>query len=158
MPGYGLRGPQEGTGLLTWAWAEQQLKDSRNFWLATHWPDGRPHVMPVWAVWLDGAVWFSCSNASRKSRNLAHDPRCTVTTENASSPVVVDGTASLVTDMAALRALLDAENAKYGTNYGIEMLDPASNSAFRVQPYWAFALVADDFTGSPTRWTFAADS
>jgi hypothetical protein len=36
----------------------------------------------------------------------------------------------------------------------MEMLDPAENSAFRVRPRWAFGLRTDDFTGSPTRWTF----
>jgi Pyridoxamine 5'-phosphate oxidase len=158
MPGYGLRGPREGSGLLTWAWAEQQLIEARNFWLATHWPDGRPHVMPVWAVWLRDALWFSCSKRSRKSRNLANDPRCVLSTENAASPVVVEGSASLVTEIDDLRVLLEAENAKYSTAYGMDMLDPAANSTFRVQPRWAFALRTDDFTGTPTRWIFPPNS
>jgi hypothetical protein len=50
--------------------------------------------------------------------------------------------------------LLSLENAKYETSYGIEMLNPDENSAWRVRPQWAFALQADDFTGSPTRWIF----
>ena len=53
MPGYGILGPDGGTGLLPWSWAEERLRDSRNYWLATVRPDGRPHVMPVWAVWDD---------------------------------------------------------------------------------------------------------
>ena len=47
--------------------------------------------------------------------------------------------------------LLALENAKYETDYGIELLDPAENSAYRVRPRWAFALQSDDFTGTPTR-------
>lgn len=154
MPGYGIRGPAEGTGLLPWSWAEQQLTSSRNYWLATHRPDGRPHAMPVWAVWHDGGLWFSSSRHSRKARNLAHDPRCVLTTEDAWRPVVIEGMAELLTAMADLELLLSLENAKYDTNYGIEMLNPDENCAWRVRPHWAFALQGDDFTGSPTRWVF----
>src|SRR5689334_25314032 len=118
MPGYGVRGPAEGTGLLAWAWAETRLTNSRNFWLATRWPDGRPHVMPVWAVWHEGSLLFSSSKQSRKARNLATDRRCVVTTEDPQNPVVVEGVAELLTAREDLEAFLAAENAKYQTSYG----------------------------------------
>lgn len=154
MPGYGLRHAGEGTGLLPWSWAEERLVSSRNYWLTTIWPDGRPHTMPVWGVWHDGSLWFSSSKGSRKARNLSRDPRCTVATEDAVNPVVVEGRAELVTNPDDLARMLALENAKYSTDYGVETLDPASNSAFRVRPRWAFGLKSDDFTGSPTRWEF----
>src|ERR687885_452744 len=75
MPGYGIVGPTEGSGLLPWSWAEQRLVASRNYWLASGRPDGRPHVMPVWGVWHQRSLWFSSSRGSRKARNLAADPR-----------------------------------------------------------------------------------
>jgi PPOX class probable F420-dependent enzyme len=156
MPGYGVLGPEEGSGLLPWSWAEQQLVASRNFWLATRWPDGRPHAMPVWAVWHADALWFSSSNKSRKACNLRADARCVLTTEDPTNPVVVEGTAELLTETRDLETLLAAENAKYGTDYGLEMLDPALNSAYRVRPAWVFGQRAGEFTGSPTRWTFTA--
>ena len=153
MPGYGLLGPDEGTGLLSWQWAEEQLTSSRNYWVVSLWPDGRPHAMPVWGLWHEGAFWFSSSKGSRKARNLAADPRCVVTTEDASDPVVMEGSAELVTDPDALATMLTLENAKYDTNYTIELLDPDVNAVYRVRPRWAFGLRQDDFTGSPTRWT-----
>ena len=70
MPGYGTLPPGEGTGLLPWTWALARLQESHDFWLATVWPDGRPHLSPVWAVWDDGALWFSASPRSRKMRNI----------------------------------------------------------------------------------------
>lgn len=154
MPGYGIAGPEEGGGLLPWSWAEEQLVASRNFWLATRWPDGRPHAMPVWAVWHAGALWFSSSKGSRKASNLAADPRCVLTTEDPTNPVVLEGEAELLTDPRDLETLLAAENAKYGTDYGLDMLDPAVNCAYRVHPRWVFGLRAGEFTSSPTRWTF----
>ena len=154
MPGYGLVGPEQGSGLLPWTWAAERLVASHNFWLATRWPDGRPHIMPVWAVWDRGTLLFSSSRQSRKARNLAADPRCTLTTEDAQNPVIVEGVADLLTDRTDLDHFLAATNAKYGTSYGFEMVDPAINCSYRMRPSWAFALRADDFTGSPTRWIF----
>jgi hypothetical protein len=154
MPGYGIVGPAEGSGLLPWSWAEQRLVSSRNYWVASRWPDGRPHAMPVWGVWRDGAFWFSSSRRSRKARNLAADPRFVVTTENAADPVIVEGTAEVITNPEALTTMLALENAKYQTDYSIELLDPAVNATIRVQPRWAFGLTEGDFSSSPTRWVF----
>lgn len=154
MPGYGVRSADEGGGLLPWSWAEERLRDSRNYWVATVWPDGRPHAMPVWGMWHDNRFWFSSSKPSRKARNLAADQRCVVTTEDPTNPVVMEGTAALITDPADLERMLELENAKYSTRYEMDMLDPALNSAFWVRPSWVFGLREDDFTGSPTRWEF----
>ncbi|HEV7465958.1 MAG TPA: pyridoxamine 5'-phosphate oxidase family protein [Candidatus Dormibacteraeota bacterium] len=158
MPGYGTLGPEEGTGLLPWSWAVERLSRSRNYWLATVRPRGGPHVMPVWAVWDQDCLWFSSSLGSRKISNLRAEPRCTLTTEDAAAPVVVDGLAEIVTDLPALERLLALENAKYSTAYGIDMLDPAKNATVRVRPRWAFGLDSADFTGSPTRWVFEEEA
>jgi hypothetical protein len=152
MPGYGVRDAGEGTGLLPWAWAEDRLTRSHDYWIATTSSDGRPHLMPVWGMWHDGVLWLSCSGGSRKTRNLLANLRCSIATDDPSEPVVVEGVAELVDDLAMLRQVLDLENAKYSTDYGIEMLDPAVNATFRVRPERVFGLLASDFTGSPTRW------
>jgi hypothetical protein len=47
MPGYGILPADVGSGLLPWAEAERRLTVSHDYWVATAWPDGRPHVMPV---------------------------------------------------------------------------------------------------------------
>jgi len=154
MPGYGTLPATEGTGLLPWSWAEERLISSRNYWVVTVWPDGRPHAMPVWGMWHDGAFWFSSSKPSRKSKNLGVNPRCVVTTEDAANPVVVEGTAELLTNVKDIAKLLALENEKYETDYKIEMLDPAVSSCFRVRPRWAFGIEHGDFEGSPTRWEF----
>jgi hypothetical protein len=110
--------------------------------------------MPVWGVWLDGRVWFSSGLRSRKARDLAADPRCTLTTDDAQDPVVVEGSAVQVTDPAGIAAFLEAMNAKYDAGMTVDFLDPAVNGSFAVRPERAFALSHDDFVGSPTRWRF----
>jgi PPOX class probable F420-dependent enzyme len=152
MPGYGIETSID--GLVSWDEALRRLNASRNFWLATIHPDGRPHVMPVWALWLDDALWFSSSLQSRKIRNLRLNPRCTLTNEDGAHPIVVDGVAEIVTDRDRIAAFLAATNAKYAVDYRIDFLDPAVNATVRVAPDWAFALDEEHFTGSPTRWRF----
>jgi PPOX class probable F420-dependent enzyme len=158
MPGYGMLDADKGTGLLPWSWAVERLERSHDYWVATIRPDGRPHVMPVWGIWLENAVWFSSSRGSRKARNLAANPNCTVTTDNAFEPVVIEGTAELVQDLTAIAAFVININDKYRTDYGVDFFSAAENACFRVHPRWAFGLTESDFTGSPTRWVFATDA
>jgi Pyridoxamine 5'-phosphate oxidase len=155
MPGYGLLGEADGAGLLPWSWAEERLLRSHDYWLATTRPDGRPHLMPVWGLWYDWSLWFSSSVGSSKARNLRAASYCSASTDDAQDPVVLEGTADEVTDREALEALLALENEKYGTDYTMELFDPALNSCFRLQPRLAFGIATDDFTGSPTRWRFS---
>ena len=54
-------------------------------------------------------------------------------------------------------APLDLENHKYDTAYGAEMIDTEHNTWFELRPLWAFAVDENDFTGSPTRWSFAQE-
>jgi PPOX class probable F420-dependent enzyme len=152
MPGYGTSAGPE--GLLSWDWAIERLTTSRNYWLSSRDPEGRPHLMPVWGMWLDESLWFSSANASRKARNLRRDPRCSMSTENPLEPVVLEGVAEVISDEADLLRLLTAENAKYETEYGPEMVDPAQNTCFRIRPRRVLGLDLADFEGSPTRWTF----
>jgi len=157
LPGYGILGPDEGTGLLAWDDVAPRFAGSHDYWVASTWPDGRPHVMPVWGTWDGAAFWFSSGGRSRKVRNLRRDPRCVVTADDALDPVVVEGIAEVVADMAAIEVFLGRLNAKYSTSYGLDFLDPAVNATIRVRPRSAFALLQRDFTGSPTRWTFPID-
>jgi hypothetical protein len=110
--------------------------------------------MPVWGVWFDGGLWFSSGLRSRKARNLAADPRCTLTTDDARDPVVVEGTAERITDARRIAAFVDAVNAKYDGGMTVEFQDPEVNGTYAVRPRQVFALSGDDFPGSPTRWRF----
>ena len=114
MPDYGVKPADEGTGLLPWSWAEERLIGAHDYWLTSLWPDGRPHSMPVWGAWDGEALWFSSGRRSRKVRNLAADPRCVVTTDDPKDPVVVEGSAELVSDRATIERVAGVMSAKYG--------------------------------------------
>jgi general stress protein 26 len=154
MPGYGILGPEEGSGLLPWHWATDRLSVSHDYWLATVWPSGRPHVTPVWGVWVDDALWFSCSRRSRKARNLEGNPQAVATTDDPANPVVVEGEAALVMDRGSIAAFAGWCDTKYATHYGVEFFSDPTNACFRIEVSAAFGIDGQDFTGSPTRWAF----
>jgi PPOX class probable F420-dependent enzyme len=99
-----------GTPLLEWARVEERLEQGisqapdaggpnrHTCWLATINDDGSPHVNGVGALWADGAFWFETGERTRKGRNIARDPRCTLSVALHDFDVVVEGTAQRVTD------------------------------------------------------------
>jgi nitroimidazol reductase NimA-like FMN-containing flavoprotein (pyridoxamine 5'-phosphate oxidase superfamily) len=155
MPGYGILPADEGMGLLPWSWAVERLTRSHDYWLSTVRPDARPHAMPVWAVWLESALWFSSGGSSRKARNLAMNPWAVITTDDALEPVVVEGQAVIVSptdERSAVERFAEASNSKYDTEYPVQFF--LDNACFRIAPSRVYGLAEADFTGSPTRWTF----
>jgi nitroimidazol reductase NimA-like FMN-containing flavoprotein (pyridoxamine 5'-phosphate oxidase superfamily) len=84
MPkGYGIPPAKRAADYVTWSWAEERLEKARNYWVATTRPDGRPHLMPVWGVWVEGALYFGTDRGSRKARNLASNRAIAVHAESA---------------------------------------------------------------------------
>ena len=152
MPGYELLDAASGSGLLPWTWAKERLVNSRNYWIGTVSVDGQPHSMPVWGVWIDDALYFSTADNSRKARNLTANPRCTATTEYASEAVIVEGSAQIVTDEAALSRF----KAAYDPQYEWDM-DLSTGPIFAITPRVAFGFIesATEFQGSATRWRFS---
>jgi PPOX class probable F420-dependent enzyme len=141
----------------SWETAAERLSSAHTYWLATVRGDGRPHVMPVWAVWLDGGLWLSTSRTSAKGRNLAREPRCTLTVDEAGMQLVVDGTSRRVTDDAEIRRFAEVYSAKYGwpmtvREGSVHFEDGNSGYVYAVQAETVFAFVEEPFTSS--RWRF----
>jgi general stress protein 26 len=148
MPGYGM--PSGTKGLLTWAWAEERLFASHNYYLTTVRPDGTPHVMPLWGIWVDDRLYFSTGAKSVKARNLAANAACVICTDNAAEAVVVEGTASPLDDAARLKSI----SPHYARKYKSFTLDPKMGPIFEVRPKVVFGLSEKNFKAM-TRWTFA---
>src|SRR5918994_2888432 len=62
-----------------WQSAIEHLAAS--YWLATVSPEGRPHVRPILAVWVEGRLYFCASERTRKAKNLVHSSECALTVE-----------------------------------------------------------------------------
>lgn len=75
----------------------QALPDTSIF-LGTSRPDGRPHSAPVGALWHDGDYYIVSGAGTRKSRNLAENPACTISVGLEGIDLVLEGEANRVTD------------------------------------------------------------
>lgn len=90
MPdGYGV--PENDQGVLEWSAVEERLQQSSHYWMATTRPDGRPHVVPRWGVWMDGRFWYDGSPDTIHVRNLTVNRACVLHLENGRQAVMVEG-------------------------------------------------------------------
>jgi len=150
MEGYGI--PSDPKGMLRWADAAAQLEKSRNYWIVTARPDGRPHAVPVWGVWLEGAVYFGTDRRSRKAKNLAANPSLVIHLESGDDVVILEGAAVEVTE----RGLIKRIDAAYSRKYKMRVSSaPGQVVIYALRPRVAFGWRERDFNRSPTRWRFA---
>ncbi len=95
-----------GATALPWTDAEEQLQKADVFWLSTVRPEGRPHVVPLIAVWLNGSLYFATGDGERKAKNLAKNRQVSITTGcndlNKGLDIVVEGQAISVTRRRSL--------------------------------------------------------
>jgi nitroimidazol reductase NimA-like FMN-containing flavoprotein (pyridoxamine 5'-phosphate oxidase superfamily) len=150
-------------GATEWDEARERLKQAELFWISTVRPDGRPHVTPLIAVWLDDALFFCTGPEERKARNLAENPHCILTTGRNTMDegldLVVEGEAVNVRDEARLQRVADAYVAKYGEVWRFDVRDGAFHHdagtalVFEVAPRTAFGFGKGE-RFSQTRWRF----
>jgi pyridoxine/pyridoxamine 5'-phosphate oxidase len=141
--------------LKSWSWALKRLDKSHNYWISTARPDGRPHLMVVWGIWIEDAFWFCTGARTRKSKNLLAHPQCVIATEAADEAVILEGEVAQVLDKIQLEGFVTAYNKKYGGDVEA-LLKDQSSLVYRVNPSKVFGFDehAENFVESATRWDF----
>jgi pyridoxine/pyridoxamine 5'-phosphate oxidase len=139
--------------------------NARTTWLSTINEDGSPHVTAVGAPWLDGAFWFQTGAGTRKGRNVARDPRCSIAVSIRDADVVVEGGASWVTDPGTVARIAKAwadsgwpaEPDESGSGitapFNAPALGPAPWNVYRVEPRSAIVALGSE-PGGLTRFRF----
>ena len=134
-------------------------------WLATINPDGSPHVTGLGALWADGRFWFETGKGTRKGRNLARDPRCTLSVATQEFDLVVEGEATVVTDAATVASLaarwaaggwparVDDTGLALTAEYSAPSAGPPPWHVYRLTPHTATAVGTVE-PGGATRWQF----
>lgn len=146
-----------------WVEARMELEQAELFWLSTVRPDGRPHVTPLIAVWVDDVLYFCTGPDARKAKNLAKNRSCTLVTGcntlGKGLDVVLEGNAAIVRDEAKLQRVADAYVAKYGSDWTFTVGDGAFHHeggtalVFAVAPSTAFSFGKGE-PFSQTRYRF----
>jgi hypothetical protein len=134
-------------------------------WLATINPDGSPHVTGIGEIWVDDAFWFQTGDSTRKAKNLARDPRCTVSVATHEFDLVVDGEAHKITDPATVAARaerwaaegwparVDDTGVAITAEYSAPSAGPPPWFVYRIELHTATALLTVE-PGGATRWRF----
>lgn len=143
---------------------EPDALNSRTTWLCTVNEDGSPHVTAVGALWVDGTFWFQ-TGATRKGRNVARDPRCSLAVSVRDADVVIEGDAVRVTDAGAVARIAKAwadqgwpaEPDESGTGISAPFNAPGQGpppwNVYRIEPRSATVVWSAD-PGGLTRFRF----
>jgi general stress protein 26 len=88
---YNFRAMKQNTA--RWRTLEARLSREATIWLATVRADGRPHMAPLWYVWLDGHVFVATGADSQKYTNLRNNQAVALALPDATNVVIIEGTA-----------------------------------------------------------------
>ena len=134
-------------------------------WLTTINADDSPHVTGVGALWVDGTFWFETGEHTRKGRNIARDPRCTLSLATDEFDLIVDGDAHRVTEpdvVAAMAARWAAEGwparvddtgSALTAEFSAPSAGPPPWHVYRITPRRATAVLTVE-PGGATRWDY----
>ena len=124
---------------LPWSEVVSVLETSEMFWLSTVRRDGRPHVAPLPAMWLDGKLHFCTGAHEQKAKNIEANPRCVLTTGTNSYrsgvDVVIEGTVARVGDNGMLGRLVQIWRDKI--DWVSESVTASSSTAGRREWRWS---------------------
>jgi PPOX class probable F420-dependent enzyme len=139
--------------------------DRHTCWLATINRDGSPHVTGVGALWVDDAFWFETGEQTRKGRNLARDPRCTLSVATHEFDLVVEGIAEKIKDRETVArmaekwcdqgwpARVDETGLALTADFSAPSAGPPPWVIYRLVPDRATALQTVE-PGGATKWRF----
>jgi hypothetical protein len=156
-----------GAAELPWSRPRDQLAVSPTpdiaFFLGTLRPDGRPHAAGIGALWLDGDIYFTSGPATRKARNLAANPACTISVRLADIDLVLEGEAKRVTDNATLEQVArlyrdggwpaEVEGDALTAPFSAPSAGPPPWQVYRFTFHTAFGVATAEPSGA-TRWRF----
>lgn len=134
------------------------------FFLGTVRPDGRPHAAGIGAVWHDGDLYFTSGPGTRKSRNLASNPACTISVKLPGMDLTLEGTATRVTDSVTLEqvALIyrdlgwpaEVADDAFTAPYSAPSAGPPPWHVYRFTFHTVVGLSTTEPNGA-TRWRFS---
>jgi nitroimidazol reductase NimA-like FMN-containing flavoprotein (pyridoxamine 5'-phosphate oxidase superfamily) len=155
---------------LPWTAVEEQLDagttTGRDVFtvLGTVTPDGSPHAAPVGAMWINGTWHVVAGPGTRKARNLAHNPACTVTARIEGFDVVVTGHAQRVTNHDELEQIAaiyrnggwpaEVEGEAFTAPYTAPSGGPPPWNLYCVTTEQAVAVTTAAPLNGATKWTF----
>jgi hypothetical protein len=144
--------------LLPWSHVQQRLMEAKNYWLCTVRPNGHPHVVPKWGVWVEDKFYFDGSPDTLHARNIALNPSVSLHLESGDEVVILEGLAQALLKPSPDLALKVARaySAKYVTlGYAPAPDQWDTGGLFEITV--RLALAWTKFTDDPTKFVFEVE-
>lgn len=144
--------------LLPWSHVEQRLVEAKDYWVCSVHPDGRPHAIPTWGVYVDRKIYFDCSPQTRHARNIVNNPQVVVHLESGDQAVIIEGLAQAAGKPTSEVGLKLA--AAYAAKYAVLGYSPTPDSWDNGGLYVVIpkkVLAWTNFLDDPTRFVFEAE-
>lgn len=95
-----------------WRAIEARLGREPTIWVATVRYDGRPHLVPVWFVWLEGKIYLSTGAETQKFINLTGNQAISLSLPSTDNVIIIEGEAH-VADWRTVDIVADYFYHKY---------------------------------------------
>jgi general stress protein 26 len=145
----GYKMPETKEYLVSWDFVSEQMSQSRHYWISTVFPDGRPHVVPVWGIWFENRLHFEGSLQTAWGKNLLNNPQIAVHLPSADKVVMIEGTAHMIQDDEIDDEMWNLLDSTFRTKYQVEKGSPY----IYVKPQRVLAWDGEELT-TMTRWLF----
>lgn len=122
--------------------------------MATVRSDGRPHIAPVWFVYVDDRLWIGTGRSSVRVRNLRAQDSASICLEGGDEPVVAEGSV-LIHETFRPAAVVEAFASKYDWDItAAEDEDVGQVTLLEFRPRrWLYGLDLPVGGGMASRWT-----
>ncbi len=122
----------------------ERLAAADAIWYASVRPNGRPHLAPIWHVWVDDAVWVCTDTTTVRSKNLATSEAVSVSIADTASPVIIDGIATVADEVP------EAVNDAFKSKYDWDIVDYKNRCLIRIEPEKLMTWIVG--SDAATRW------
>lgn len=140
---------------VAWEYVEKRLRESKNYWLCSVRPNGRPHVIPRWGIFMDGKFYYDGSSETRHAQNIVKNSNVSLHLESGSDVVIMEGEAMPAgkPDLSFALRLSDAYREKYADDgYSPEPNQWDEGGLFVFTPRQCLAWTV--FFENPTKFVF----
>lgn len=133
------------------------------FFLGTLSPGDRPHAAGIGVACHDGELYFQCGAKTRKARNIAANPACTISASLSGIDLVFEGDAARVSDTRTLEAVaalyrdggwpVQVDGDAFTAPYSAPSAGPPPWQLYRLTAHTVFGVATREPHGA-TRWRF----
>lgn len=109
---------------------DSRLVTDRNVWIATARANGKPHLVPIWFVWVNERFYICTESKSVKVKNVTANPRASVALENGNTPIIAEGSVRILPQPYPIAVVAEFQH-KYDWNI---VTDASYNVLLEITP------------------------